>query len=289
MKAVCGFGVLAALLLPVAAVAGEEFLLIPDSTTDKVGMFNPYDGTYLGDLIDGTGIFSTPINAVPGPDGNIYVSDQVADSVTVWDMQGGFLYTYADATDGLNNIRGIDFRGGHLFVTSGDDYVAEFDAPHHRLEDFIADGSDPFDIYFLSDGRSLLADIQGSTDNVRLYNVDGTLAYQLFDVDFPEQIQGDGLNPGQYLNISFSDDLITRFDLGGTLYGQVLFDAGRGIYRLGNGNYLATNGVGVFELDPATGNIIQQEYSGSSRFIELVPEPATGLLLVLALGFVRRR
>lgn len=38
---------------------------------------------------------------------------------------------------------------------------------------------------------------------------------------------------------------------------------------MGNGNLLATNGSGVFELDSATGAQVEQENTGSARFIEL--------------------
>jgi hypothetical protein len=293
MKQLLKFAVAGMLLMTAGTALGSNgFLLIPDSTADTVGMFNPYDGTYLGDLITvpPPGGFSTPINAVLGPDGNIYLSDQVKDSVFVYDMGGNYLSTYADGDDGLNNIRGIDFRNGHLFVTSGDDYVAEFDGPHSRLADFINDGTDPFDVLFLPDGRALLSDIQGSTDNVRLYDAGGALVQQLFAVSFPQQLQTDDLLPGAYLNASFSDDVLSDFDLDGTVSQTTVFDGGRGIYRLGNGNLLATNGSGVFEIEPGTGNIIEQEYAGSARFIEFVPEPASLTLLAFGgLVALRRR
>jgi hypothetical protein len=283
-------GVVTASLLLAPAVLAGEFLLIPDSTADSVGMYDPYDGTYLGDLIPPFDSFSTPVNAALGPDGYIYVSDQVADSVFRFNMDGSFFDVYADGSDGLNNIRGIDFRGGHVFVTSGDDYVAEFDGPHSRIGNFIEDGSDPFDILFLKDGRSLLADIQGSSDNVRLYNYDGSLAYEIFSVSFPEQIQFDSLGPGAFLNVSFSDDVVTDFDLDGSIAETTVFDGGRGVFRLGNGNLLVTNGSGVFEIEPGTGNVIEQEYAGSGRFIEFVPEPASLTLLAFAgLVALRRR
>ncbi|UCG91372.1 MAG: T9SS type A sorting domain-containing protein [candidate division WOR-3 bacterium] len=258
----------------VKSIRLDQVLLIPESTGDVVGMYDPYDGTYLGDIIvdDPTGTLynlQTPINAIPGPDGNIYLSDQISDAVFVFDTSGTFLYTYADTTDGLDNIRGIDFRDDHLFVTSGDDYVAEFDGPHSLIRYFIQDGSDPFDILFLDDGRSLLSDIQGSTDNIRLYDTSGTLLYELFPVDFPEQIQVDSTLPGGFLNNSFSANQITDFELDGTIINTLYFDSGRGVYRLGNGNLLATNGDGVFEIDPGTGSIIEQENTGSARFIEL--------------------
>jgi hypothetical protein len=154
-------------------------------------------------------------------------------------------------------------------VTSGDDYVAEFDGPHSRLPDFINDGSDPYDIYFLDDGRSLLADIYGSDDNVRLYHANGTLDTILFTVSFPQQIQKDSQTPGEYLNAAFSGDNVTDFDLDGTIFETTFFNGGRGVYRLGNGNFLCTAGDGVWEIEPGTGAIIEQKNTGSARFIEL--------------------
>ena len=242
-------------------------LLIPDSTADVVGMYDPYDGTYLGDLINGSGLFSTPINAILGPDGNIYVSDQVADSVFVYDTAGNYLSTYADGTDGLNNVRGIDFYNGHLFVTSGDDYVAEFSGPHTRLADFINDGSDPFDVHFLPNGEALLCDI--GNDQMAHYKADGTLNAWLFACDFPEQVQDDSVLPGEFLVNSFSDKQAIDFELNGTQHQITPHGmSGRGIYRLGNGNLLVTSGAGVEEIDPVTGAVIQTENTGSARFIE---------------------
>ena len=246
----------------------QEYLLIPDSTSGTVGKYNPYDGTYLGDLINGASLFTTPVNAIVGPDGNIYVSDQIVDSVFVFNQAGNYLYTYADASDGLNNIRGIDFRGTHLFVTSGDDYVAEFSGPHTRLPNFIQDGSDPFDILFLPDGRSLLADIQGSTDNIRLYDASGSLLQILFQINFPEQVQTDSVSPGGFLTASFSANVIQDFELSGTIVQTTPYSSGRGVYRLGNGNLLATSSAGVQEIQPGTGTIIQTEKTGSCHFIE---------------------
>jgi len=178
------------------SLPSRDVLLIPCSSTGQrgVNVFDPFDGAYVGSFVQDEVLFYTPINAILGPDDNIYVADQVNDAVLVFDRQGTFLYNYADDTDGLDNVRGIDFRDGHLFISispSTGKAIAEFDGPHNRLADFINDGSDPFDIYFLDDGRALLADIYGSTDNVRLYNADGSLSGQIFSVDFPEQIQSD--------------------------------------------------------------------------------------------------
>jgi hypothetical protein len=263
-----------------AAPRGEQFLLIPESSNDVVGMYDAYDGSYMGDIIvEDTTQFDlkTPINAVQGPDGNIYLSDQVSDAVFVFDTTGTYLYTYADGSDGLNNIRGIDFRDGHLFVTSGDDYVAEFDGPHSFVGYHIQGGVepfDPFDILFLDDGTCLCADIYGSVDNISYYDYDGNLLYELFPVSFPEQVQFDSEMPGEFLHNSFSADLIQDFDIAGTVYNSWTYDGGRGVFRLGNGNLLATRGNGVHEIDPATGDTIDNKNPGvSGRFIELYTAP----------------
>ncbi|MFH1998626.1 MAG: hypothetical protein ABIK28_03045 [Planctomycetota bacterium] len=248
----------------------SEFLMIPDSTSDTVGMYDPYDGTYLGVLIDGAGLFSTPINAVLGPDGNIYVSDQIKDSVYVFDMDGTYLSTYADGTDGLNNIRGIDFRDGHLFVTSGDDYVAEFDGPHSRLPDFIS-GVDSFDVLFLADGSCLVIDI--GLDVIKYYDSNGVFQYDVIAIDFGEQVVFDLLTPGEFLSSAFSEKIVKDFELSGTLVeSTVLNDYGRGIFRLGNGNLLSAQYDGVYEVQPGTGVYLGQKFAGSMRFVELVGE-----------------
>lgn len=259
-------------------------LLIPLSGDKVVGMFDPYDGTYMGDVIvdDSTGTnyeFKTIINAVQGPGDFIFVSDQVADAVFAFDEYGDFLYVAASPTY-LNNVRGIDFRNDTLFVTSGDDYVAMFSGPDQFAGYFIQDGSDPFDILFVDDmttSTALLSDIQGTTDNVRHYDFYGLLIEELFQVNFPEQIVRDIANPGHFLNASFSANTITEFLIDGTILNTWSFSSGRGVFRLGNGNLLATNGTGVHEIDVATGAIVDTKYSGQSRFIELVDIPVTSI------------
>ena len=247
-----------------------NFLLIPESTNDTVGLYDPHDGTYLGDLIADFADFATPLNAILGPEENVYVSDQVGDAVFVFDQGGNFLFTYADSADGINNIRGIAFRDDHLFVTSGDDYVAEFDGPHSRLNDFINDGSDPYDILFLSDGTCILADT-GPAPGVKQYDAVGAFVDEIFPMDFPEQVQEDSVLPGAYLNAAFTGMVVTDFDVDGNIHQTTpLSSAGRGVFRLGNGNLLVTSVDGVHEVEPVTGLVIETENTGSARYIEQV-------------------
>ncbi len=252
----------------------SKALMIPIWDTDSVGMYDPTDGTFLGNLLWVPlmyGAISSPKNAIPGPDKNIYVSDQVQDAVFVFDTAGTFLHVYADSSDGLNNIRGIAFRGDHLFVTSAaiPDRVFEFSGPHTFVRNFIQDNSDPFDIFFLDDGRALLSNIEGSSDNVRLYDSSGTFISQVIPGNFPQQIQFDSVLPGAFFNAMWGNDQILDFELEGTIVKTLSLSDVRGVYRLGNGNLLATNNNGVYELDSATGAVVEQENTGSAQYIEL--------------------
>ncbi|MBN2364138.1 T9SS type A sorting domain-containing protein [candidate division WOR-3 bacterium] len=253
-------------------------LLIPDSNADVVGMFSPYDGTYIGNIIvdDPTGLnydLQTPINAIQGPSNIIFLSDQVSDAVYAFDSLGNFLYIAADASDGLDNVRGIAFRNDTLFVTcggTGNKAIFMFSGPHSSAGFFVPAGTiDPFDIFFLSDGSALVADIEGSSDNVRLYDASGSFVKQIISINFPEQIISDPVQPGEFLVAGFSANNVTDFDTSGTIFRTLPFSGARGVYRLGNGNILATSSVGVVELDSATGAQIAVKYSGQCRFIEL--------------------
>jgi hypothetical protein len=241
---------------------------------ESLGLFDPYNGDFLGCLCYiGTG---TPINAVQGPDNNIYVSYQTADAVNMYDTSGTFLGVYASSANGLDNVRGVDFRDGHLFITNGSSgtKTIEMSGPNtvHRI--FIQDGSDPFDIFFLPNGKSLLADIAGSSDNVRIYDTNGVYLRNIFSISFPEQIQEDLAHDDRFLVAGFSTNNIQNFDTTGMIYRTWPLSSARGVYRLGNGNILGTNGTAVYEIDSATGTQTIKR-SGQGRFIELY-EIATG-------------
>lgn len=236
-------------------------LLIPESTSKTVGLYSPVDGTYLGDLISDAAL-GTPINAIQGPDNNIYVSNQTGDNVMVYDTTGTYLYTYCS---GYDNLRGLAFRDGHLFVASATG-VFEFSGPDAFVRNFIS-GTSIFDIHFLPDGRSLVS--YATNNNVSLHDTNGAFISQVFAASFPEQIQYDLFLPGEYLCATFTTDSIVDFDINGSIHRKLYLDSGRGVYRLGNGNVLATNGSGIFELDSLNGSVVQTERTGSGRFIEL--------------------
>ena len=260
----------------------DRVLMILESTSDSIGLYDPYDGTFLRNLCKIPQIYgtsATPICATQGPDGKIYASDQLQEAVFMFDTAGTYLGVYADNTDGLDNTRGIAFRGTHLFITNGSPALKtiEMSGPHTVVRNFIQDASDPFDIYFLPNGQALLADIAGSTDNVRLYDTNGVFIRQLFSLNFPEQIQIDTMYPNRFLVAGFSSNDVKNFLLDGTIVRTWPLPGARGVYRLGNGNILGTYGTGTVEIDSATGTILQNEHGGSGRFIEFYHVAGSGI------------
>ena len=81
-KSLAGFSVIVCSTL--FAISSEakaaDFLMIPDSQSDRVLLFDPVDGSLVNDnFVDGTGLFTTPLNAIQ-VNQEIWVSDQVEDS-----------------------------------------------------------------------------------------------------------------------------------------------------------------------------------------------------------------
>ena len=262
-----------------AVAPAQTVLLIPDSSTDTVGTYSSFDGSFLGDLIVDSdpgpaGNLETPINAVVGPDALIYVSDQLKDAVLRYDQSGAFVDVFCDATDGLNNVRGIQFFGDDLLVCYAstivptDRGVARFSPSGTRLPNFIGGEVDPFDILVFGTD-ALISDI--ATNTVIRFNLQGTLVAPLFSIEFPEQST---IRPstGRFLNIAHTGNRITEFELNGSITATIPITLlGRGVVELENGNLLSTNASNVRELDPLTGATVRVIRNGSGfRFVERV-------------------
>ncbi|MEM1030834.1 MAG: hypothetical protein AAGN82_10815 [Myxococcota bacterium] len=257
-----------------------DVLLIPDSEVDAVGLYDPQDGSYLGDWLPPNQMsdpytLSIPFNATQGLNGNIFVSDQIEDAVLEFEASGAFVRVFADATDGLDNIRGIDFFGTDLFVSVANGTVARFAANGTRLDDFIDDTTlNPFDILLESNGNTLVVDI-GSPDRVRFYPAGSTTTFShLLQRDFPQQLKP---NPaGGYLVAAFSSGEVVEVSDTGVVGRSVPLPSARGVHPLGDGNWIVTGGSdsGVRVVNPANGAIVAQVREGSGfRFIEQVTLP----------------
>ena len=259
-----------------------SFLMIPESTNKRVMAF---DAT-TGDLIDMDFIppddvnLTTPIEPLLTPAFTVLISDQVDDAVRMYDTSGAFLATfYGNNTAVLDNIRGMDFTPlfASLVVTVGGgtnmSACAEFDPFGTYVGNFIAIGAggldSPFDIMFRS-SDCLVAGI--NSDAIHQYDLSGNSLGIFASINsFPEQIAEKANGDIVVANFSGTEEGIVVYSSTGTLlnnFSNASYGGPRGVYELGNGNFLVTNGSGVHEVNGTTGAFIRTVVAGvSGRFI----------------------
>lgn len=260
-----------------AGPSGIDVLLITDPSSDSVGVYDPMDGTYLGDFVPPpTGAepyeLGTPNNAIQGPDGRIYVSDQIRDVVLRFEADGTFESIWADTITypGLDNVRGMQFRGEQLFVsvspgssTEQPKAVALFDIDGNYLGNFVETTTgafNPFDVLFTAAGTMLMANIQ-DPDDIRLYDVDGSSFEELIDINFPQQIQP--LADGTYVVAAWTE--VTQFTIDGTVVRSLTdLSSCSGVFPLDDGQWLITSNDGVQSINPFSMQVIDTKRVGSS-------------------------
>lgn len=297
MKSIlCALALFAASALP----ASGQVLMTTSSSSgaQRLSTFNPFDGSLINlTFINGVGTWTTPKNAIDSGRGTIFVSDQVANAVFEYDASGNLLGTFVGAAQGLSNIRGIAVRNSQLYVTVGSgtltNTVQRFDIGGPLNQTTWATGLlSPFDIIFRA--NDVLVSNSGALDITRL-DFNGTILNSTWNspttINFVQQLQEQANGDIAAAGFSVPAGLYI-FNSAGVQQSTALAGRGlRGIYRLGNGNWLFTDGGGVFTFDPISGAITQVA-SGSYQYIELSSIPAPGVGAIgLGLGLIglRRR
>lgn len=257
----------------------ENLLMIPESNNDAVGLYRAFDGAYVGDLVHPGAPLLTPIQAVLGPDDRIYVSDQTGDKVVRFDRHGNYQADFLTATQGINDARGLAFRGQRLFVANGlptpqfPASIVEFDlqgaAQGVYLQDSTANPFEPYDVLFLADGSALVSDVR-APGSVRHVPVGGGSSTVLFSVTFPQQLAA--LSNGNFVVVAASGNEIVEFTLAGMQVNVWTLPApARGVQELGNGRLLFTTVSGVLSLDRSTGLTQTLRFGISPRLVAPLP------------------
>jgi hypothetical protein len=278
------------LLAPIGAKA-QDFLLVPDSANDRVLALSPFDGSVMNANLISDSRFQTPVNAIQSGRGTILVSDQVADAIFEYGLDGGFLGTLTNnAASGVNNIRGIAIYGDHLYVTNADapnsNTIQRFTLNGASLGTW-ATGVDAFDIYFRA-GDVLVGDI--ATEDIVRFDFNGVSQGNLVSsdgvsgIDFPQQIQETA--NGNLLVGGFSVPAgIYEYGADGSLVGFYNVNTGvRGVYELGNGEILFTDGNSISAYNRTTQQARDIVLGGSFRYIERFSVPEPGMVALLAAG-----
>ncbi len=263
-------------------VCVDDVLLAVDSSNDTVVILDPATGDvvnpmFIDDSVDDN--LATPKNAIGNFDGDgIFVTEQLRDAIFEYDCSGNFVGVFADAGDGLDNIRGAAYNEDRtsLLVTVGDgtneDTIVEIDSDGNFAGIFTAETGSPFDV-LVRDSDVLVGEIDD--ENIYRYDFDGVLLDTLVDsdgltgIDFPQQLNL--ASNGNVLAAGFSSPS-GAYEYDGTTGAQVGFygvvDGLRGIYELPNGNLLVTNGSGLFEITRSN-TIVRGPYADANQYIEL--------------------
>lgn len=291
--------------MPLAAPA-QTFLMMPDSTNNRIVLFDPFNGAVVNSnlfgLAGGTQIHAMQVGS------EIWVSEQVGDRVSRWDLTGTFLGQIGPTFGGggLDNIRGMGLIGNTVYVTNAGTAngapgaaVVTFDTAGNFTGSFGTATTAPSPFGVLGHAGGLLVSSSSANDDIHRYTLAGASLgtfHNTTSLNFAEQMNF--ATNGDILVAGFSSNNIVRLDpTTGALISSFTASGARGVIQLGNGNIMWTNSAGVHIFDGSTSTPI---YTGGGRYVDFVtfaaiPEP-TGLAALAAavaasagLGWRRRR
>jgi hypothetical protein len=256
----------AALLLGGASASAQDFVLMPDSTSDKIVLFDYSNGALVNAnfILDSAGVlydFSTPKDAFQV--GNeIWVIDQVSDQVVRFDLQGNHIATLLPGVAMIDNARGGCFANGTVYVSndgSGNGATADslimFDSAGNRLgaTTVTNSGSSPFDVEAYN-GELLVTHFTAANNTARYDYAVSLLGIfhastGVGDVNNAEQVSI--RSNGNVIVAGFSSPAgIYEYSPAGTLVSTYSVGSGlRGVIELGNGNLMFTDSAGAKVYD----------------------------------------
>ncbi len=295
MKKTIAISILAAALAAGSAL-GQGVLLVPNSSTDNVWAFSPIDGSLIDDdFIPDNDVLATPTTAIDSGRGTILVSDQISDGVFEYNYDGSYVGIFADATNGLDNVRGITVYQDQLYVANQGNNgglggtVQRFDMDGSNQTTWASDIESPWWIEFRT--SDVLISNSG-TDTVDSFTLAGVANAPLVtDINFPREIFQ--LGNGNLLVAGFSvPSAVYEYDSAGSLVNQFADGLGpRGVWLLENGNYLFTGGTRVATIDPTSGAVTEVVNATGNSFQHIsfspVPEPTSWALLGLGTLLMR--
>lgn len=280
-------------LVLTAGAASAQYLMMPDSTNNRLVLFDPFDGSVVNSnyfALQG----GTPIHAMQV--GNeIWVSEQVGDRVSRWDVVSGA--HLGNISGGLDNLRGMELKDGKVYVCNDGTgngapghSLRIFDTAGNSLGHFTTPFSSPFGV--LDYGPNLLVASDAANDDVHQYTTAGASVgtfHNSASLNFAEQMNYDAA--GNILVAGFSSNNVVTLDYNtGALLSSFAASGTRGVWQLGNGNIMWTNGSGANIWDGTSSTLI---YAGGGRYIDFVLIPTPGGLALLGvaglLGARRRR
>jgi len=256
-------GSLSAAIALSTLLPAQQAVVTFDTSNDVIMAFSPVDGSLIS-----ASLFEVPntvqVSAIM-VNNEIWVSEQTGDRVVRYDVCGNELGVIGPsfAGGGLDNIRGMNFIGGIVYVCNDGsnngataDSLVAFDAAGNYLQTLpLSDSVSPFSVVAnVANGNLLVA--ASSAEDVHEYTTAGVSVgtFQDANLGFAHHLNyGSG---GTYWLTTFTGDDLYHLDATGAILTatSVLNGAGgvdnpRGVYELQNGNLLWTNTSGVHVLD----------------------------------------
>ena len=300
----------AAVCVGAMGVGASGQLMITDSGVgDRVMLFDSYDGSLLDlNWITDVGAvgwqFTTPKEAL-AVGKEIWVSDQVADTIVRFDRKRNFLGTITAHPGGgvLDNVRGMGTDGSRVWLTVFHGTpalrgVAVYDTAGNPLQ-FLPGSGSYFDAQPFNNGLLVTS---STSNSVEFWSTAGVVqAPFATGVVFPQQVSlmsdnsviavssiaAAGVEGVYHFN---SDGSLRRFIDTEFAKGQFGELVPRGAHVLGNGNYIITTSIGVFTYDPMLDSFAQVVGGVDAQYINVIPTPGgAALLCVAGLAAARRR
>lgn len=284
----------AAVMLAIVPAASAQYLMMPDSTNNRVVLFDPFNGSVVNPNYFALAA-GTPIHAMQV--GNeIWVSEQIGDRISRWDLNGNSL---GAITGGMDNLRGMEIIGSTVYLcndgTAGGApgaAILRYDFAGNSLGSFAATSSSPFAILEYQGNMLVASDV--ANDDIHQYTTAGASVgtfHNSTSLNFAEQMNYD--SAGNILVAGFSSNNVVTLNFNtGAVMSSFSAPGARGVYQLGNGNVLWSSGSGVFVHNVSTG-VNSQVYTGGGRFFDFVLIPGPGALglfgLACLVGSRRRR
>jgi sugar lactone lactonase YvrE len=285
------------LLLPLscllAAATPAQMLLTTDATSDAVVAFDPFNGALLF-----SSLFPIPNTvqvAAIDVNGEIWISEQTGDRITRRDLTGNILGVIGPTFPGggLDNIRGMAFVGGQVYVTNAGtangapgNAIVVFDAAGNFVQSFATTNlaTSPFAVLEFQ-GDILVSGFSNNKDIYR-FTLGGVPVGIFHDSTTINPAHGLArAADGNVWCIGFTSQNACKLDAttGAVLQSFAAPSTPRGIYELGNGNVMWTNGTGVHIWNPATGTSTQV-FAGNCYHLNLYGASGTASATQYGIG-----
>ncbi|MBL9079209.1 MAG: hypothetical protein JNL08_17030 [Planctomycetes bacterium] len=258
--------------------AHAQVVITTNSTTDTMVAFNPVDGSVVSSSLfaipttGGTKVAAIQVN------NEIWMSDQIGDTVTRFDPCGNTLGVIGPTFPGggFDNIRGMTLIGGLVYVTNdgaGNGATANslvtLDLAGNHVATIPLSFSSPYSV--IPWQGDLLVASDAANDDVHRYTTAGVSVgtfHNSTGLNFAHQIAL--ASDGNVWCAGFSTNNVVKLDAtSGAILSSFAASGARGVYELANGNVLWTNGSGAFVYDTVA-LTSTQVFAGSHTHLNLL-------------------